>query len=619
MTAKSILLEPYFLKWSFDLNSSTSKLWPFVSDTNELFRNVGFYPVSKTPLSRSTPDVFTEVATTTFSSYLVWQEEPFIWEKPFRFGNTRHYKLGIFKKIKYLFDLIPSEKGTKVEVKIWVYPLSNTFSYPVKLYLEHIVKRRLHQYLNTIDEATARNLYPYELSKPKSLARGDRKKVTALKAELVQKTRRQRIVNRLFNYLELATDSELEKIHPYKLAEYWGEKKYSVLNVFLNAAKIDILDFSWDFCCPNCKKPSNSFRKLRESRSLIHCESCDIPYEIDFNENTHLVFKPHPLMRKLSSKKFCLNGPQENPHKATQHYLKMGEDKYLRTKLEEGTYLFKAFGKEGFLRIHVRENGEDNINFILTDEDFKGQEATISTKPNLAILNRSSEKVLCFLEKENWKQEAIYATEVSSSHDFRTLFAKETLKDGEKVKASNVTMLFTDLMNSTNMFSELGDEFAIGQLMSHFKIMQQIIAEERGGVVKTIGDSVMAVFREPVSAIRSVERIQQIFANSTSLGEAFKLKAGIHFGDCTAVNLNDRIDYFGTTINIAARLVDSAKEKEIVVSEAYYNHPDVKLYLEKNRSSLFIKDSTKDLKGFDNEEFKVKEIRMERTPLRLVI
>lgn len=66
-------------------------------------------------------------------------------------------------------------------------------------------------------------------------------------------------------------------------------------------------------------------------------------------------------------------------------------------------------------------------------------------------------------------------------------------------------------------------------------------------------------------------------------------------------------------------MVDSAKEKEIVVSEAYYNHPDVKLYLEKNRSSLFIKDSTKDLKGFDNEEFKVKEIRMERTPLRLVI
>jgi class 3 adenylate cyclase len=180
-------------------------------------------------------------------------------------------------------------------------------------------------------------------------------------------------------------------------------------------------------------------------------------------------------------------------------------------------------------------------------------------------------------------------------------------------------MLFTDLMNSTELYVKEGDETAIGRVMGHFRVIQQIIAEERGGIIKTIGDSVMAVFWEPVSALKAVQRIQQIFSNSSAVGNAFKIKAGVHFGDCTAVNLNGRIDYFGTTVNLASRLVDAASEKEIMLSEALYEHPDIKLYLDKNSKTFFVKDSSKELKGFSEEEFKVKQIRLERPPMRLVI
>ncbi|HBQ60890.1 MAG TPA: adenylate/guanylate cyclase domain-containing protein, partial [Balneolaceae bacterium] len=101
--------------------------------------------------------------------------------------------------------------------------------------------------------------------------------------------------------------------------------------------------------------------------------------------------------------------------------------------------------------------------------------------------------------------------------------------------------------------------------------------------------------------------------------ESFKIKAGIHYGDCTAVNLNGRIDYFGTTVNIASRLVDIASEKEVMISESVFNHPDVRLYLQKNEKTFFVKEAMKELKGFDEEEFKVKQIRLERPPMRLVI
>lgn len=610
---------PYIFNWNFRLTAKPEELWPLVSDTNRIFKKLGLYPVQKRPFTRNTSRGFLELATTRLSSYLVWEEEPYVWEQPHKFGTTRHYKIGFFKKLRFLISLRPVEFGTIINIKIWLETTSFLFDLPLKLYIERIIRRRVQKVLGEVDVLAFNKQLPYQQNPPQKLARGAGRRINQIRTKLIETTRRQRIVNHLIDYIQQAEDQDLRSIQPYKLAEHWGEKKYSVLNVFLNAAKLDLIDFKWVVSCPICKSPNNEFRKMKEIHSPLYCEECDHSYLIDFNENTHMLFTPNPLIRNLSEKQYCLGGPQNVPYRVAQHLLDIGEEKYLDICLKEGTYLFKTYQHKGSLRLNVRKDGPDTVTLYITDDDFNGQEATISTHPNLTLINRSSKKVVSFLDKENWKQEAIYASEVTAAHDFRILFAKETLREGMKVNASNITMLFTDLMNSTDLYLQEGDEFAIGQLMSHFKIIQQIVAEERGGIVKTIGDSVMAVFREPVSALKAVERIQQIFSTSTAMGESFRLKAGIHFGDCTAVNLNDRVDYFGTTVNIAARLVDLAKEKEIVVSEDFYNHHDVKRYLEQNRDSLFIKDSEKVLKGFENKSFKVKEIRMERSPLRLVI
>ncbi|MAL17067.1 MAG: adenylate/guanylate cyclase domain-containing protein [Balneola sp.] len=605
--------------WHFSLAGEPAELWPYLSDTNRIFRKLGATPVHQTSLSRTTPKGFLELSHNKLKSYATWQEDPYTWEEPYRYGVSRYYKLGILKELKLFVELTETDNGTKLSIKLWVQPSNPFFSFMVKTFVDYVIKRKLTNFINQVDESVSQNLKPYELSKENKLVRGADRKIKVIKEQLLEASKRKRIVNRLLDLITSADDEDLERIHPYSLAEYWGEKKYSVLNVFLHAAKLNLLDFSWDVCCPTCKSPQHTFRKMKEARVHLFCENCDNDYMMDFNRNMHLVFRPHPLIRKLADKKFCLGGPRSKPHRVIQQKLEIGSERYPQVKLEEGTYLFRTHNHQGHLILHVRDEGFENVTIHIPDTELDGQEITISTNPNLIISNRSSKKTVCFIDKLNWKEEAIYASEVSSSHDFRELFSHETLKETSKVKASEVTMLFTDLMNSTELYVQEGDESAIGRVMGHFKIIQQIVAEERGGIVKTIGDSVMAVFWEPVSALKAIQRIQQIFTTSTSMGDAFKIKAGVHFGDCTAVNLNGRIDYFGTTVNIASRLVDIASEKEIMVSEAVFNHPDVQLYLEKNSDTFFVKESMKELKGFDDEEFKVKQIRLERPPMRLVI
>ena len=580
---------------------------------------MGAPSVKRTQLTRSAPKGFIEVTNSRLSSYSLWEQEPYFWEKPYRFGTTRYYKVGLMKQLRYQVELKPNSEGTLLNTRIWIVPSKQHLFFLTNLYIEKFFKHRYFRILKEYDKCSTQQLLRYEINNPKSLVRGAESRISRIKKTLIEETKRKRIINHLINYITKADDEDLIRIHPFHLAEYWGEKKYSVLNVFLHASKLNLLDFNWDVCCPNCKAPKYTVRKLKEIRTSHFCEECDLDFELDFNTNTHMVFTPHPLIRKISHRQYSFGDPNSTPHKLSQHFLNIGEEKYVDVKLEEGTYLFKSNNHKGHLVFHAREDGIDTFSLVITDDNFNGQEVEVSTTPNITLVNNSSRKQVAFIEKKDWKQEATYASEVGSAHDFRSLFPRETLKEGTNAKASEVTMLFTDLMNSTELYRNEGDEFAIGRVMSHFKIIQQIIAEERGGIVKTIGDSVMAVFREPVSALKAVERIQQIFTGSTGIGDSFKIKAGIHYGDCTTVNLNDRTDYFGTTVNIAARLVDIAKEKEIIISEAVYDHPDVQLYLNKKKDHLFVKENQIELKGFKDEEFKIKQIRLERPTLRLVV
>jgi len=608
-----------FYHWQFSLKSSIEDLWPLISDTNLLFSQLKLPKVKQTAISRSEKKGFLQLASDNFRSYNVWEEEPYHWEKPYRFGTKRYYKVGFISSLRFSVDLDPADEGTRIQLKLWVEPRNNLLKSVLSFYFSNVLKYRFRKTLLLFDDCNQKDQMPYQLEKEHRLSRSRSKRIEQICQNLVSITRRRRIVMRLKELLQKGSDQELQTIEPYELAEQWGEKKYSILNVFLHAAKHDLLDFGWDISCPGCRAQKYHIRKMNELQGPLYCDYCEEKFDIDFNGNVHLVFKPHPLIRKLSDKKFCHGGPQLKPHLAIQQHLKPGDTTYLKVKLDPGTHYVKLAERKGKLVLHVKEDAEDDISIIFDNEELSQQTIEISTEPNLILQNISSENLLCYIEKKQWNEKGLYASEVSSLHEFRTLFSREILKDGEKVKAKNLTILFTDLLDSTSIYLDQGEEIAIGQVMSHFKIIQQIVAEERGAIVKTIGDSVMAVFHEPISSIRAVERIQQIFSTSTSLGDSFKLKAGIHIGDCTAVNLNSRIDFFGTAVNIASRLVDVAKEKEIIVSEQVYNHAEVRRYLSKHDDKFLLKDAQTVLKGFNDEEFPVKQIRMDRPKLRLVI
>jgi adenylate cyclase len=121
-------------------------------------------------------------------------------------------------------------------------------------------------------------------------------------------------------------------------------------------------------------------------------------------------------------------------------------------------------------------------------------------------------------------------------------------------------------------------------------------------VVKTIGDAVMAVFLRPISALRAILNAQQRLAHPTHGAEPLSLKAGIHTGPCVAVTLNDRLDYFGSTVNLASRLEGlSGVYGGVIISPVVRDDPEVAEWLASGALSIGHFDAT--LKGFEGEHF----------------
>lgn len=168
--------------------------------------------------------------------------------------------------------------------------------------------------------------------------------------------------------------------------------------------------------------------------------------------------------------------------------------------------------------------------------------------------------------------------EVLTLQFFRDFFINEPLPEGESFQIRWLALLFTDLGGSTALYARQGDPRAYGLVREHFNLLFRTVADHGGAVVKTIGDAVMAVFPSGTMALEAAQAAQTALAafnqqRSLEPEDRLALKIGIHAGPALAVTLNDRLDYFGTAVNAAARVQNEAQPNETLVTRPAFEDP----------------------------------------------
>jgi class 3 adenylate cyclase len=161
------------------------------------------------------------------------------------------------------------------------------------------------------------------------------------------------------------------------------------------------------------------------------------------------------------------------------------------------------------------------------------------------------------------------AKRLLTNQTFRDIYRADLLDVDQRLKITSLTFLFTDLKGSTALYERVGDLVAYDLVRQHFHVLQEVVTAEAGAIVKTIGDAVMATFPTPDRAVAAALRMREEMAriNAERGNDDLLLKIGIHEGPCLAVMLNDSQDYFGQTVNMAARIQGLASSRAIVATK----------------------------------------------------
>ena len=604
-------LREYHKRWEFDLKSSPERLWSFIADTNRFNRDTGVPPIQVEPGQKPLPNARRKVRLSMYGLPVEWEEQPFEWVKPFRFGVERVYSKGPLARLRMLAQLTPRpEGGTHLIYEVWSTPRNIPGAVAIPMQLKFVVAPRFRESIQKYDESAFAG-EAVEPSQPNtSQSSFDLQRLAALKQKLLadiagseSSDEKTRIAEQLIDFLQHGDDLAVSRIRAYELADQWQEPRRLVLEVCLRATRIGLLDFQWDLLCPLCRGSQQSSFSLKDIESSVHCGTCKIDFTANFDRYVELRFRPNAAVRRVDVPSFCIGSPQLTPHIVAQQLLPRGEKRELNIPLELGNYRLRTLELRGSQDVTVTPEGETSAQVTLSDNGWNDVPLRVRERFSMSLNNETDVEQLLILERMEWSDQATTAAEVTSLQMFRDLFATEALRPGEQISVGTLTILFTDLRHSTQLYREIGDATAFGRVMGHFDVVRKSIAEHDGAIVKTIGDAVMGVFRSAADGLRAMLEVQEILGAPPDGSMPLTLKAGLNTGPCIAVTLNDRLDYFGSTVNMAARLECLSSGSDVIISRSVYEDAKVQEVIESE--GLSAEEFDMSLKGFDDERFQL--------------
>lgn len=441
-----------------------------------------------------------------------------------------------------------------------------------------------------------------------------------------------RVISRLENMIRTADDYDLFRINPIQYAADKRMDEQEAIDLFLYSAKLGLFELEWHLVCSFCAHVVESLSELSSVHSHYKCTFCQAENDVALDDYIQVAFTISRQVRTIGFhqpeqlpiedyylKYHFAKGVQPLPDGTTfaqigklisryMNYVEPNERVVVETEITPGMLQAKDLFHRASLVFFLQDAQADEVAIPIQLADGKFQATdhtpapreinqTVATfhydaadeldsgKVQLEYTNMMAERSPLWIMHYPAGFEAVslsFAPFLSgkrllTTQTFRDLFRSQALSDNEGIAVKEITFLFTDLKGSTDMYDRIGDLNAYYLVRQHFDALITAITNNHGSIVKTIGDAVMATFLTPVDAVQAaLDMLEGIEAfNKTRAEPLLFLKIGIHRGASIAVTLNDRLDYFGQTVNIAARIQSLAGASEIYISHEAHSQPEV--------------------------------------------
>lgn len=542
-------------------------VWLRVTDTDRLNRLAGMDPVEFSPLEGAgAARLQGRFAILGFR--LAYEERPFEWAYAERFSVERIVRRGPLERIALTFRFSDAPGGgTRVALRLELTPRGRLIRPAVRMAGPMI----LRGLVKAIGIAVRRETDPGHLTPSGEYG------LERVRERLAAAGVADDLADALVDHVRTAPDPEADRIRPYELADRWDRPRREVLESSLAAVRAGLLELSWDLVCPSCRTSAARSESLATLEPEGHCHLCDIRIGVALDRSVEATFRPAPAIRRIPQLTYCVGGPARVPHVVAQQAIAPGEEVTLAVPNRPGRYrVFLRGGATAAVLVEpeapasaaataTAEAGDDAAAATIAPAELR-----VAPGGELALSYAGPDERHVKLERRDWASAAATAHDVSLLPQFRDQFSDQLLVGGVSLRVGRVALLFSDLTGSTQLYTDVGDAAAFHLVQRHFDVLRGPIEEAGGVIVKTIGDAIMAAFEDEAAAMRAAVAMLEAFPPFAreSGHPHVTLKLGIYEGACYAVTANGLLDYFGQTVNVAARLQGQAGGGELVVTAA---------------------------------------------------
>ena len=579
-------------------------VWALVADTNRYDRAYGLKPAT---YSWKVRDGRRErVGTASEMGFsLAWVEPPYQWIEGQSVHGQRLFHQGPIDRAGFAVELADAGDTTIVRARAYM-ASSRSFGRLLSATLRGRQRRGLERFLDAVGrvlEGARLDLEPKTDEPPVPWARrvlrtahydevaaGIRTPVVAEELSMGAERLRSsdadaRLSSLLVTFLRDRADEDVAQIRPFELAQVWDADRYEALRTFLHATTAGLLDLRWQINCPVCKVASGGVGSLTDLGVKSHCDACNLDYDVDLASHVEAVFHCNRAVRSVEPTIYCASSPAFLPHVMLQKTLAPGEEMTVELPLPAHLHARTLHGHAP--SDLARDHAPKCVSVIVDDQAVRTSTDDAGQSPGTVVLRSEAHTdVTLLVERAGWSADVVLGSVMLSFPQFMDLFATEAPATGVDLRVGHLAVLFTDLTDSTAMYERVGDARAFALVHEHFRVLASSIAAHGGALVKTMGDAVMATFpdapRAVAAALEMVDRYK-LPEGEKGLG----VKVGVHAGPCLAVRANDRLDYFGTTVNVAARLQGQARAGQVVITARMAEHPGVRSQLDTRVSKPF--------------------------------
>lgn len=555
--------------WCFDLPGDPAALWRVVSDTSRLNRALG---VSEMTFAPRDGEMWGSARNGGVQHE--WQELPWSWVAGQWLTCTRVYKRGFSRVMFAVHRLERTPAGCRLYLYFGAVPRGPLGAAALRMGFASVGKG-YQRILPPLAEQLAR-LTPAVLELPAPELRPEAgQRLTAVREQLVTQGLDARCVDLLFDWIRTGDEADLYRIQVLERARRWEVSERELLRVALHATRAGVLSLSWDTICPHCRGVAHENPALGELRPQGRCEPCAVEFGTDGEQAVEVTFHVHPSIRQVAQRYFCSAEPATKDHVRVQLEVAPGAAIAVTPDLPRGRYRMRRRGSRQCGYLDIADSATAEVVQFCGDD---GHVARGAPGAAVELHNPGAAPEIFVIEDTRWTDFALRPGQLLSLRDFRDLFSEDYVAADVQLAVGEQTLLFTDVVGSTAFYAERGDPGAFVEIKRHFDEVFAIVAEHGGAAIKTIGDAVMAAFVSPLDAVRAAHAIHRAFSPARQ-DSPIRLRISINTGPCIAVRFNANIDYFGGTVNVAAKLQSLAESWQVAMSEATYLAAGVRDYL----------------------------------------